>query len=136
MQIGLKNNFLSITNKFISFYCRTSRRTDDNRVLSPTGQRRNVPVSVFSPAKLDNKRPAPAPPTMNYESQQQTSYLSRTSSNEQELNSSSNNNNNNNNRKSTGNLLNEYSSHSTDKHDNTKKMNVFERLFRGNKKKS
>jgi len=108
------------------FFCRISRRLDDNRLVSPTGQRRNVPVSVFAPAKLDNKRPAPAPPTYNYESQQQTSYLSRLSTNEHEMN---------NNRKSTGSLLNEYSV-PTDKHDNTKKMNVFERLFRGNKKKN
>jgi hypothetical protein len=35
---------------------------------------------------------------------------------------------------STGNLLNDISL-TNDKHDNSKKMNVFERLFRGHKKK-
>jgi hypothetical protein len=38
-------------------------------------------------------------------------------------------------KKPTGNHLNEHSV-PTDKHDNAKKMNVFERLFRGNKKKN
>jgi len=107
---------------------------DDNRLLSPNGQRRNVPVSVFAPAKLDNKRPAPAPPTFNYESQQSTSNSSRLSTNdnrystkmtEHEMTKKS----------SPANLVNEFSV-ATDKHDNIKKMNVFERLFRGNKKKN
>jgi hypothetical protein len=106
---------------------------DDNRLVSPSGQRRNIPVSVFSPAKLDNKRPAPAPPAYNYESQQPTSYLSRLSTTEHELPIKSSSSSGL--KTPTGNLLNEYPL-TTDKHDNTKKMNVFERLFRGNKKKN
>lgn len=113
---------------------------DDNRLVSPTGQRRNIPVSVFSPAKLENKRPAPAPPGYSYESQQGPSYLSRlanadqsypTKSNDQTSSISSST------MKTSGgsSLLKEYSS-SNDKPDTTKKMNVFERLFRGNKKKT
>jgi hypothetical protein len=116
---------------------------DDNRLVSPSGQRRNIPVSVFSSAK----NPAPPPPTYNYESQQQASYLSRLSStndqnysvkpNEHEMNNkpSSSSSSSSGLKTPTGNFLNEYS-HPTDKHDNTKKMNVFERLFRGNKKKN
>ena len=123
-------------------FCRPSRRFEDNRLVSPTGQRRNIPVSVFSPAKLDNKRPAPAPPGYNYESQQGTSYLTRLASADQSyptrshdqtssiLSSSSSTI-----KTPTGSLLKEYSS-GTDKADSTKKMNVFERLFRGNKKKN
>jgi len=95
----------------------------------------------FSPAKLDNKRPAPAPPTFNYESQQPTSYLSRLSTNDNNYPTKINEHEINNKTSSglktppTSNLLNEFSI-PTDKHDNTKKMNVFERLFRGNKKKN
>jgi hypothetical protein len=120
-------NYRIISINLFDFCFRVSKRIDDNRLLSPNGQRRNIPVSVFAPAKLDNKRPAPAPPAYNFESQQQqqASYLSRLSANENELNS----------KKSSGKPLNEYSV-PTDKHDNTKKMNVFERLFRGNKKKN
>ncbi len=128
----------------LTIYFRTSRRLDDNRLLSPTGQRRNIPVSVFSPAKLDNKRPAPAPPssTYNYESQQQPSYLSRLPTTDHNYSGKSNEHELTNKPSSssglktpTGNILNEYSL-PTDKHDSTKKMNVFERLFRGNKKKN
>ena len=113
---------------------RTSRRLEDNRLVSPNGQRRNIPVSVFSPAKLDNKRPAPAPPApaYSYESQQPTSYLSRLPTSEHELPSKPSSSGV---KTPTGNLLNEYPL-ASDKHDNTKKMNVFERLFRGNKKKN
>lgn len=119
--------------------CRPSRRLEDNRLVSPTGQRRNIPVSVFSPAKLENKRPAPAPPGYVYESQQGPSYLSRlanadqtypTKSNEQTSSMSSSTI-----KTPSSSLLKEYSS-SAEKPDTTKKMNVFERLFRGNKKKN
>lgn len=118
------------------------RRADDNRYVSPSTQRRNIPVSVFAPAKLDNKRPAPAPPISHFESQQQTSYSSRSLNNdssttmkihEQQMNrkmSSTNSGVT----TPTSNVSNEFSP-TTDKHDN-KKMNVFERLFRGNKKKN
>jgi hypothetical protein len=102
-------------------------RPSNNRLVSPSSQRRNIPVSVFAPAKLDNKRPAPAPPSFNYESQSPTSYSPR--DNENEMNTKSAR------KTSTGNLRNDLS-HTTDKHDHNKKMNVFERLFRGNKKKN
>ncbi|UJR15369.1 hypothetical protein I4U23_002317 [Adineta vaga] len=132
---------------------RTPRRTDEQRRSSPPNQRRNVPVSVFSPAKLDNKRPAPAPPTYTYESQQQLSYPVRipttdtvysSKSNEHEIETKISSTNSDP-TTSTANMINEFTI-STDKHDNTtnnnnpitnnKKMNVFERLFRGNKKKN
>ena len=132
---------------------RSAKRADDSRVLSPNVQRRNVPVSVFVPAKLDSKRPAPAPPTSpsptmdltsiyNQESQQQNLHSSRSSMgdgsqttpiNENEMNSKLSSMNVAL-KSSTGNLLKEFSL-STDKHDSSKKMNVFERLFRGHKKK-
>ncbi|CAF3722548.1 unnamed protein product [Rotaria sp. Silwood1] len=126
---------------------RTQRRSDDNRYVSPNSQRRNIPVSVFAPAKLDNKRPAPAPPISNFESQNQTFYTSRSLTND-------NNNNNNSTMKINENQMNKKLSSTnsgiktptnivmndftlaTDKQDNNKKMNVFERLFRGNKKKN
>ncbi|CAF1146701.1 unnamed protein product [Adineta steineri] len=128
---------------------RTPRRTDEHRRSSPTGQRRNIPVSVFSPAKHDTKRPAPAPPTYNYESQQPTSYSARLSTNDNHYTHKTNeqdvdnkiSSTNSDLKTSTGNLMNEFTT-TTDKHDNNnnnnnnKKMNVFERLFRGNKKKS
>ncbi|CAF3610328.1 unnamed protein product [Rotaria sordida] len=120
---------------------RTVRRSDDNRYVSPNTQRRNIPVSVFAPAKLDNKRPAPAPPTSNFESQNQLSYSSRINDNnsmmklnENQMNkkiSSTNSNVN----IPTNIVMNEFNL-TTDKQDNNKKMNVFERLFRGNKKKN
>src|ERR1700722_1047600 len=112
------------------FYFRTPKRSDDNRLLSPSGQRRNIPVSVFSPAKLDNKRPAPAPPIFNYESQQPTSYLSRLSTNDNNYPTKINEHEMKSGLKTppTNNLHNEFSI-PTDKHDNPKKMNVFERLF-------
>jgi hypothetical protein len=114
-------------------YFRASRRSDDNRLTSPNNQRRNIPVSVFAPTKLDNKRPAPAPPTFNYKSQSPPSYSSLLSTNDTEIEM---NNNKPPRKASTGSLLHEFS-HTTDKHDhNNKKMNVFERLFRGNKKKN
>ncbi len=128
-----------ILSDFFNF--RPSRRSDDNRLLSPNGQRRNIPVSVFSPAKLDNKRPAPAPPpTYPYESQQPTSYLSRLPTNDHSYPTKLNEHEMNNKPSSgvktpTGTLLNDFSV-PTDKHDHTKKMNVFERLFRANKKKN
>ncbi|CAF1464203.1 unnamed protein product, partial [Rotaria sordida] len=119
----------------------TVRRSDDNRYISPNTQRRNIPVSVFAPAKLDNKRPAPAPPTSNFESQNQLSYSSRINDNnsmmklnENQMNkkiSSTNSNVN----IPTNIVMNEFNL-TTDKQDNNKKMNVFERLFRGNKKKN
>jgi hypothetical protein len=109
-----------------------SKRSDDTRLLSPTGQRRTVPVSVFAPAKLDNKRPAPAPPSFNYESQPQTAYSSTIDSSYTTINNE-NSSINVGLKTPTENLINGYS-HPVDKHD--KKMNVFERLFRGNKKKS
>lgn len=132
---------LSFSKKFLNF--RTSRRLDDNRFVSPSGQRRNIPVSVFAPAKLDNKRPAPAPPTtttLNSESQNQTSFLTRSStsdnnssikSNECKKSSSSDLGV----RNSNNMVVNEFTI-PADKQDTNKKMNVFERLFRGNKKKN
>ena len=116
-----------------------------NRVLSPPGQRRNIPVSVFSPAKLDTKRPAPAPPAFNYESQHQTLYSSRPSAVDNEYTTETydddmhrkiSSTNSNGSKTPTGLHTNEYSLSTSEKHDHGKKMNVFERLFRGNKKKS
>lgn len=143
-------------------YFRGSKRSDESRILSPTGQRRNVPVSVFSTAKQDHKRSAPvispssssptndSNSTNNGESfhdeqesqqQQQRSFSSR-STDDSNCNTSSNGNEINNKlsttntslKSSTGNILDELSL-SHERHDTNKKMNVFERLFRGHKKK-
>lgn len=116
---------------------------DDHRLVSPGSQRRHIPVSVFSPAKPDYKRPAPAPPSSSSEVQRQSSLSSRSVSSES---SSTNRPNelqinkkttptNSGVKTPTKNNTNEFSL-ATDKHDNNKKMNVFERLFRGNKKKA
>jgi hypothetical protein len=111
-------------------------------------------VSVFAPAKLDNKRPAPVPPssvsptddstaTYTCESQQdQTSHLSRSSTGDSSYTTINNENEINKKLSTTNstlktskeNILNELS-YPHDKHDTNKKMNVFERLFRGHKKK-
>ncbi|CAM4937193.1 unnamed protein product [Rotaria socialis] len=122
---------------------RSARRLDDSRFVSPTGQRRNIPVSVFAPAKIDNKRPAPAPPTPSSESHNQIPYSPRSLATDN--GSSTKLNENFMNKKSpssdsgartpTGMTTNEFSL-VTDKLDTSKKMNVFERLFRGNKKKN
>jgi hypothetical protein len=136
--------------KFFILNFRSSKRSDDNRILSPAGQRRNIPVSVFAPAKPDNKRPAPAPPssisptndptsTYNPESPEQIAYSSTGDSSSPTINNENEMNNklsstNSALKLSTGNLLNDFPL-TADKHDNNKKMNVFERLFRGNKKK-
>ncbi|CAF0802429.1 unnamed protein product [Rotaria sp. Silwood1] len=124
---------------------RTQRRSDDNRYVSPNSQRRNIPVSVFAPAKLDNKRPAPAPPISNFESQNQTFYTSRSLTNDNNNNSTMKINENQMNKKlsstnsgiktPTNIVMNDFTL-ANDKQDNNKKMNVFERLFRGNKKKN
>ncbi|CAF3229974.1 unnamed protein product [Rotaria sp. Silwood2] len=139
---------------------RSSKRSDENRLISPTGQRRNIPVSVFSPAKHDNKRSVPVSSSStsptddstsinNCDSQneqqeqlQQTSYSSRSSTGDGSYTAINNTNDMTNKlsttnsalKTSTGNILDELSL-TNDKHDNTKKMNVFERLFRGHKKK-
>ncbi|CAF3707147.1 unnamed protein product [Rotaria sordida] len=143
---------------------RSSKRSDDNRLVSPTGQRRNIPVSVFSPAKHDNKRSTTVPssstsPTNDSNSinncESQHEQQEQEQEQEQQISSSSrsstgdgcytiiNNTNEMHNKlsttnsslkTSTGNILDELSL-TNDKHDNTKKMNVFERLFRGHKKK-
>ncbi len=123
--------------------------------LSPNGQRRNIPVSVFAPAKLENKRSAPVVPsstspindsntTYNCElqEQQQTSSSSLSSTGDSSYTTINNENEINNKlsstnptlKSSTGDILNEISL-ANDKHDTSKKMNVFERLFRGHKKK-
>jgi hypothetical protein len=134
------------------------KRSDDNRVVSPNGQRRTIPVSVFAPAKLENKRPAPPIPTSsasptsetttsnNNESQQdehQQQPLSHSSTGDSSYSTINNENEmktklsttNSSLKSSTGNLLNEFSL-THDKHETNKKMNVFERLFRGHKKKA
>ena len=136
---------------------RSSKRLDENRLVSPTGQRRNVPVSVFVPAKPENKHPAHFPSsstssandsssTNNCESQlepKQISYSTRSSTGDSSYTSINNENDMNNKlstmhstlKTSTENILDELSL-TNDKHDNiNKKMNVFERLFRGHKKK-
>ncbi|CAF1512856.1 unnamed protein product [Rotaria sp. Silwood1] len=135
---------------------RSSKRSEDNRLISPTGQRRNIPVSVFSPAKHDTKRPVPSSSTsptddsasinngdsQHEQEQQQTSYSSRSSTGDGSYTAMNNTNEMNNKlsttnsalKTSTGNILDELSL-TNEKHDNTKKMNVFERLFRGHKKK-
>ena len=131
--------------------CRSSKRSDEIHLVSPTGQRRNIPVSVFVPAKPENKHPVPFPSsstssTKNYESQlepKQMSYSTRSSTSDSSYTSINNENETNNKlsaihstlQTSTGNILDELSL-TNDKHDNiNKKMNVFERLFRGHKKK-
>ncbi len=125
-------------------------------IISPNGQRRNIPVSVFAPAKLENKSSVSIPPsstsptnestlTQNGESQQQQQQVSESShsSTGDSSYTTTNNVNEINNKlsstnsvlkSSTGDILNELSL-ANDKHDNSKKMNVFERLFRGHKKK-
>ncbi len=131
---------------------RLSKRSDDNRLLSPNGQRRTIPVSVFAPAKnsVPNPSSLTTSPTnesnMNYNSEsqqpeQQTSSYSPTDgdssyntiNNENELNTKLSSTNLAL-KSSSGNLLNELSL-TNDKYDTSKKMNVFERLFRGHKKK-
>lgn len=127
-------------------------------MVSPAGQRRHIPVSVFSPAKLENKRHAPVPPSSsspindsnsvhNGEShpeqpEQQTPYSPRSSADENHYTNLNHDHEITNKlstmnpslKTSTGNILDELSV-ANDKHDNNKKMNVFERLFRGYKKK-
>ncbi|CAM4776618.1 unnamed protein product [Rotaria magnacalcarata] len=122
---------------------RSARRLDDSRFVSPTGQRRSIPVSVFSPAKIDNKRPAPAPPTPSSESHNQIPYSPRPLATDNGSSTKLNENlmikksssSDSGARTPTGMTTNEFSL-VTDKHDTSKKMNVFERLFRGNKKKT
>jgi len=110
---------------------RFARRSDETtRVLSPPSPRRQVPVSVFSPAtKIDNKRPAPAPPVSSQDESHSDDHF-RPIATHVTTNGS---------KTPTG------TSHSNDFtliHDKTdstthsKKMNVFERLFRGNRKRN
>ncbi|CAF0997059.1 unnamed protein product [Adineta ricciae] len=122
---------------------KTPRRAEEQR-RSPPNQRRNVPVSVFAPAKLENKRPAPAPPTHAYESQPQLSYPARIPTTdtiypgkstehdiEVKLSSTSAD------LKTSTEVPNPADNHvNNNSAANNKKMNVFERLFRGNKKKN
>ncbi|CAM4740130.1 unnamed protein product [Rotaria magnacalcarata] len=133
---------------------RSTKRPEENRLVSPAGQRRNVPVSVFSSAKHENKRPVPSSSTSptndsgsinNGESplepQRQNSYSSQstgdssypTMNNGHEMNTKLSPTNPAL-KTSTGNILDELAL-THDKHDSSKKMNVFERLFRGHKKK-
>lgn len=118
-----------------------------NRLLSPQGQRRTIPVSVFAPAKRLNS--SVSSPTSTSPTNETLSIDQIESSNEQDKSienqhlstikhendmntklSSSNPSL----KSSTGNLLNELS-FTNEKVENGKKMNVFERLFRGHKKK-
>ena len=120
-----------VQGKKIDFQChphflfRNTKRIEDGRVLSPPTQRRSVPVSVFTPAKAETKR---------YESQSSTGYSSRSSTIEPDyLNRSTDDEY----RRKIGlkTPTNEFPQ-STEKQEHGKKMNVFERLFRGNKKKN
>ena len=131
-------------------FFRLSKRSDDHRILSPAGQRRTIPISVFAPAKHESKPSTASSPTpsnecnLNYNSE---SHLEQpatfTSSNNESHHLNLNyetellpkySPNNSVLETSSGSLLNELSL-TQDKHDHNKKMNVFERLFRGHKKK-
>ena len=136
---------------------RSSKRTDDQRLLSPPTQRRQIPVSVFSPAKNETKRPAPIQSssttpinepvsTCNGESHEEEEHQLQqpsqsptgdssytTLNNENEMNKKISTTGTNL-KSSTENILSELA-FSNDRHDTSKKMNVFERLFRGHKKK-
>lgn len=111
-----------------------------NRLLSPQGQRRSIPVSVFAPAKRLNSSlssPTSTSPTNETlstdpnESQNNQNFSTIQHENDINTKLSSSNSSL---KSSTGNLLNELS-FTNEKHDHGKKMNVFERLFRGHKNK-
>lgn len=139
---------------FFQCQCRSTKRSDENRLLSPPAQRRPVPVSVFSPAKPESKRPAPAPPKVVPATDESTSIPSENpptpttseplsssdanpstvSINDDEINVKPITSMSSTLKSSTGNLLKELSL-TNDSANLNKKMNVFERLFRGHKKK-
>jgi hypothetical protein len=123
---------------FVTHCFRATKRSDDNRLVSPSSQRRPIPVSVFSPAKVDSKRSAPALPLNFDESHSSLLYASRSSTtinSDDDFHRKLTATRINGSKTPTGFQINDYSFNS-DKPDSTKKMNVFERLFRSNKKKT
>ncbi|CAF0953181.1 unnamed protein product, partial [Didymodactylos carnosus] len=147
------NISISDTNKL-------QKRVEIDRILSPNSHRRNIPVSVFVPAKTE-KRPAPAPP----QQQQQSTQISSSQSTDNSINFNQQyspamlTNGNNSyysddrlitskppptpgvkssiipNSSSLSNFNNGGLDSTKQQQHDSKKMNVFERLFRGNKKK-